>query len=234
MAFADKSRKKLRQATSAVRESLAGTVETAKEKVSSTRSGDDNLGPDRGTMDQLEAREERARKEARQEAAKEARQERLEEVRQQEKEQTKEEKLQELRREDMSTLERLGEALTVDYDGDGESLAGEVGLQTEEATRQDNQQTARAIANTRRGVINNRSAIEQVRDDMQQAHSRDQRDFEPMGPPEAPETEPAGPPPMDPGPGMVPTPEEFREQAETPASGGGFGSGQSDDDRRQF
>jgi hypothetical protein len=37
---------------------------------------------------------------------------------------------------------------------------------------------------------------------------------------------------MDPGPGMVPTPEEFREQAETPASGGGFG--QTDDDRRRF
>lgn len=235
MAFADKSRKKLRKATSAVRESLAGTVETAKQKVSSSGlDRDDNLGPDRGTMDQLEARKERARMEAREEAAKEARQERLQEVRENEKEQTKQEKLQELRNEDTSTLRRLGEALTVDYDGDGESLAGEVGLQTEEATRQDNQQTARAIANTRRGVMKNRSAIEQVREDMQQAHTRDRRDFEPMGPPEAPETEPAGPPPMDPGPGMVPTPEEFREQAETPSSGGGFGFEPPEDDRRRF
>jgi len=45
-------------------------------------SGDDeDLGPDRGTMDQLEARRERARMEAREEARREQRQERIDEAR---------------------------------------------------------------------------------------------------------------------------------------------------------
>jgi hypothetical protein len=226
MAFADKSRKKLREATSAVRESLAGTVETAKQKVSSSGlDRDDNLGPDRGTMDQLEARKERARMEAREEAKKEARQEQLQEVREQEKQEAK----QDFAKESTSTLKRLGEALTTDYDGDGESLAGEVGLQTEKATRRDNKQTAQAITDTRQAVAANQSMLEQVREDMQQAHSRSQQGFEPMG--AAPDSDRAGPPPMDPGPGMVPTPEEFREQAETPASGGGFGYPPADEKR---
>ena len=231
MAFADKSRKKLREATSAVRESLAGTVETAKQKVSSSGlDRDDNLGPDRGTMDQLEARKERARMEAREEAKKEARQEQLQEVREQEKQEVK----QEFTQESTSTLKRLGEALTTDYDGDGESLAGEVGLQTEKATRRDNKQTAQAITDTRQAVAANRSMLDQVREDMQQTQMQSARGFEPMSPPADPSPDGrADPPAMEPGSGMMPSPEEFREQAETPSSGE-FTLDSSEDDWGRF
>jgi len=47
------------------------------------RIGSDNLGPDRGTMDQLEARKERARIEAEREAKRERRQEQVEKARKQ-------------------------------------------------------------------------------------------------------------------------------------------------------
>jgi len=225
MAFADKPREAVERVTDA-----------AKRVVSSDGlDRDDNLGPDRGTTDQLEARKERARQEAREEAKKEARQEKLKEVREEEKKQTKQEFKENVDQEGRSTLKRLGQALTVDYDDDGESLAGEVGLQTEAETKQDNRRTAKAIEDTRRGVINNRSAIEQVRDDIEQAHSRDRRDFEPMGPGRTDQSrgEPAGPPEMEPRSGMVPTVEEFEEQASTPASGG-FAFDNSEDDRRTF
>jgi len=225
MAFADKPREAVERVTDAAKRAVS----------SDGPDRDDNLGPDRGTMDQLEARKERARKEAREEAKKEARQERLKEEREKEKKQTKKEFKQNLDQEDRSTLKRLGQALTVDYDGDGESLAGEAGLQTEAESQRDNRRTAQAIADTRRGVINNRSAIEQVRDDMQAAHSRDRRDFEPMGvgPSNQSRDEPAGPPEMEPRSGMVPTVEEFEEQASTPASGG-FAFDVSQDDWRTF
>jgi len=52
-------------------------------KALKARIGGDNLGPDRGTRDQLEARKERARIEAKREAQRERRQEQIEQARKQ-------------------------------------------------------------------------------------------------------------------------------------------------------
>lgn len=60
-------------------EDLRDRLRRIRDRVSG--DGDDNLGPDRGTMDQLEARKERARMQAREEARREQRQERIDEAR---------------------------------------------------------------------------------------------------------------------------------------------------------
>lgn len=105
----------IRSAASSVKESIAGTL---------SRGGDDdNLGPDRGTMDQLKARKERARIEARREAQREQRQEEVEDVR--------EEAREEVQSSEGGVLSRAASAVEavaddIDIDGDGTPLAQEL------------------------------------------------------------------------------------------------------------
>ena len=82
------TQRSLRDRASDIKESVAGTLGDI---LGSDDDGNDNLGPDRGTMDQLEARRERARLEARREAREEQRQQRIEQARQQGREQGRDE-----------------------------------------------------------------------------------------------------------------------------------------------
>jgi hypothetical protein len=152
-------RSRLREAASNIKESVAGTVEAAKTAVTGKDDPfDDNLGPDRGTTDQLEARKERARIEARQEAQKEQRKEKVEQAREDAREQAK----QEFAEENSGLLSKLATAVQTDFDGDGEPFGAEIGLQTEQEARQDNQQTARAIQQNRQGIATNKEQIESI------------------------------------------------------------------------
>jgi len=117
--------------------------------------GDDNLGPDRGTMDQEEARIERAKAEARKEARREKVQQRAEAAREQERERVLNDEgggggivssissAIESAAESVDTdgqigTDDLGEAFATDFDGDGETLAAEFGLQSaQRADRED-------------------------------------------------------------------------------------------------
>jgi chromosome segregation ATPase len=75
-------RQRLREAAGRVKDSVAGTISAARDAITNDddQFGDD-LGPGRGTMDQFEARRERARQQGLQSGAQEARQAALEEVR---------------------------------------------------------------------------------------------------------------------------------------------------------
>jgi hypothetical protein len=116
---------------------------------------DDNLGPDRGTMDQEEARIERAKAEARKEAKREKVQQRAEEARERERERVLNDEKSgggivssissaiETAAESVDTdgqvrSDDLSEAFSTDFDGDGETLANEFGLQSaQRAERED-------------------------------------------------------------------------------------------------
>jgi len=98
-------------------------------KALKARIGGDNLGPDRGTMDQLEARKERARIEAEREAKRERRQEQIEQAREQGRRQSKGfvERLSDGIENATEQLEAAGGDLnSVDIDGDGTGLGDEL------------------------------------------------------------------------------------------------------------
>jgi hypothetical protein len=93
------------------------------------RIGGDNLGPDRGTRDQLEARKERARIEAKREAQRERRQEQIEQARQQGRRQRKGfvERLADGIENATDQLDAAGGDLNdVDIDDDGTGLGDEL------------------------------------------------------------------------------------------------------------
>jgi DNA repair exonuclease SbcCD ATPase subunit len=109
---------------------------------------DDNLGPDRGTMDQAEARKERARIEARREKRRE--------LRQQEVEQAREEARQEVEQDQQGVVEGLtnlieqgadrleefdGGLNNADLDGDGVGLGSELSDPADQLEQQVNQNT---------------------------------------------------------------------------------------------
>lgn len=212
-------RRELRDRAQDVKEALAGTVGKAaraakrgvkagKERVSGGDGvGGEGLGPDRGTMDQEEARLERARQEARREARKEAREERIQEEREEVKEQEKER----LQREQRSIVDSLATAMQTDFDGDGEVLAEEADLQTEQEAREDNVATARAIEETREDVAANRARIEGY-------HG-------PAGTPEPGASQPGGPPPQqgprprEAGPPAMRGPMETEQRRDPPEAG---------------
>jgi hypothetical protein len=88
----------LKESGQALKQSVASRVDRARERV----------GNDDDSIDQFDARLERAREEARQEARKSRRQERLEEAR----EQARETERDRLEREDRGVLDRMDEALS--------------------------------------------------------------------------------------------------------------------------
>jgi hypothetical protein len=121
------------------------------------RGDEQNLGPDRGTMDQEQARIERARQEARKEAERERVKERVQEEREQTKEQVKEGKdpsddsigsrivetistaAEAVDDGDNEQLDDVNRAMQSDFDGDGEALGAELGFQTQSRAQEENQ-----------------------------------------------------------------------------------------------
>jgi len=104
---------------------LSNLKDKVKDRVSRSSDSEDNLGPDRGTMDQLEARKERARMEARQEAQQEQRQQEIQQAREEARDAV------ESTDEDAGILQRATSAVSavaddIDIDGDGTSLAAEL------------------------------------------------------------------------------------------------------------
>jgi hypothetical protein len=109
------------------------------------RDGDD-LGPDRGTMDQEQARIERAKQEARREAKRERTKQRAQEARQQERKRVLEGKDEQglvssltstistaagaVSDGDNERVDDVRRAMSTDFDGDGQPLADELGLQS--------------------------------------------------------------------------------------------------------
>lgn len=130
-------------------------LDKIRERVAQIRGGGDNLGPDRGTMDQEKARIERARQEARREAKQEKRRQQVEQARESERErvlnddgggvvssvtsaiQTAAESVDD---GDGVGVDDLSEAFGTDFDGDGEPFAQELGLQSAKRARVENQQ----------------------------------------------------------------------------------------------
>lgn len=115
-------------------------------------------------------------------------------------------------------LEQVATALMTDFDDDGEVYATEIGLQTEQATQEDNVQTARAIEQVRQEFEQQTTPVNERMDEPprgRQTKSR-QRTREQRREPE---------PRMNVPPSPVPSPEEFERQATTPSSGGSWGLG---------
>jgi hypothetical protein len=155
-----KRREQLKRKAQDVKQALAGTVSKAVRAARGERiRGGEGLGPDRGTLDQEEARLERAREQARKEARREARRERIKEAKAEEKKKVKRREKQRIEREQRSIVDALSDAMQTDFDGDGEVLAEEAGLQTEREARRDNRATAREIRETREMVETNRGRI---------------------------------------------------------------------------
>jgi len=110
------------------------------------RRGDEDLGPNRGTMDQEQARIERAKQEARREAKRERTKQRAQEARQQERERVLEGKDEQglvssltstiataadaVSDGDNERTDDVRRAMGTDFDGDGQPLADELGLQS--------------------------------------------------------------------------------------------------------
>ena len=111
-----------------------------------SRRGDGDLGPNRGTMDQEQARIERAKQEARQEARRERTQQRVQEARQEERERVLEGKDEQglvssitstvataaaaVAENDGEGVDAVRRAMGTDFDGDGQPLADGLGLQS--------------------------------------------------------------------------------------------------------
>jgi hypothetical protein len=107
---------------------------------------DDNLGPDRGTMDQEQARIERAKQEARRKAKRERVQQRAQQARQEERQRvlngdddrgllssitsTVSTAANAVSDNDGETVDDVRRAMGTDFDGDGQPLADELGLQS--------------------------------------------------------------------------------------------------------
>lgn len=124
------------------------TFNSIKERARSLaqRRNDDDLGPNRGTMDQEQARIERARQEARREARREKVQQRTQQARQDERERVLNDDGNEglfssvastlstattaVSDGDDDRLDDVQRAMGTDFDGDGDALAGELGLQS--------------------------------------------------------------------------------------------------------
>jgi hypothetical protein len=123
-------------------------------EIASQRDGE-QLGPDRGTMDQEEARIERAKQEARKEAKRERTQERIEQAKKRERERvlsdedsggivsqisdTIEAATEAVDDNDGERTDDLKDAFASDFDGDGETLAEEFGLQSAGRADQEDQ-----------------------------------------------------------------------------------------------
>lgn len=112
-------RQDLRRRAVEVKESVAGTLGEARDRAREivTTDEEDNLGPDRGTRDQLDARVQRAQQEARQSAAQAARQEFLDDVRDDVREARKELLKAEFRQEaapDIARLERRADQARIE------------------------------------------------------------------------------------------------------------------------
>lgn len=119
---------------------IKSKAQALRNRVSS--DGDDQLGPDRGTMDQLEARKERARMEARQAAKKEKREQEVNQAREQGREEVFgdspgsvfgviQSAVDAVDDGDRESLDDFATAMQTDFDGDGEPFGAEIGLQTE-------------------------------------------------------------------------------------------------------
>jgi hypothetical protein len=115
---------------------------------------DDNLGPDRGTRDQQKARIKRAKQEARREAKQQKVKERAEQARDQERERVLNDEeggivssiatAVETAAENVDTdgtvgANDLSEAFGTDFDDDGEPFAEEIGLQSAQRGRREDQ-----------------------------------------------------------------------------------------------
>lgn len=139
-----------------------------------------DLGPDRGTMDQAEARKERARIEARREAERERVQQEAEQAAEQERErvlndseggggivssvvETLETAADAVDDGDGQRLDDIGTALGSDFDGDGETFAEEIGLQS--AARGDAEDEA--ITDLSQRVNRNTDSIDSLQQQVQ-------------------------------------------------------------------
>jgi len=136
------------------------------------RATDENLGPDRGTMDQEQARIERARQEARQEAERKRVQQRVDEARENARENvlTEEQSITSRVTDalqsaanavddgDDEVLDDLGTAFQTDFDGDGEPFSAELGLQGNQRAQAENQ----AIESLEQEVSANRGDIDEL------------------------------------------------------------------------
>lgn len=110
------------------------------------RETDDGLGPDRGTMDQEQARIERAKQEARREARQERTRQRVQSAREAERERvlngqdeqgllgsitsTVADATAAVADGDGERVDDVRRAMSTDFDGDGQPLADELGLQS--------------------------------------------------------------------------------------------------------
>ena len=134
------------------------TIDDIKEKAQRLRSGggESNLGPDRGTRDQLEARKERARQEARQEALAEQREQEIQQAREQGRaavsgeQQSAGKQILDLFSSaaeavddgDDEFVDDFSTAMQTDFDNDGDPFGDELGFQTNAREQAENQSFA--------------------------------------------------------------------------------------------
>jgi len=124
---------------------------TTKAKELKQRATGDGLGPDRGTRDQLKARKERAKIEARKEAKREQRQEKVADAREKARKRAKRggvvgnvveaisSAADAVDDGDNERIDDIKTAMQSYFDGDGEDLAAEFGLQSQSRAQAENQ-----------------------------------------------------------------------------------------------